>query len=230
MKPLRPLLLATLLAATAPALHALPGQMPPGVAWQAVQDEADIERAFAQAREQHKPLLLYWGAVWCPPCNQLKATLFNRQDFIARSQGVLPLYLDGDAPGAQRLAARFKVRGYPTMVLLGEQGQEITRLPGEVDAPQYLRALQGALAGGRPIAQVLGPPAPADAIKPLRLMVNFTFAADGSQIARGFVALDRPINPGLAEQITRCAHSAMQPLTISPANNSIYIETLFQLP
>ncbi len=201
MKPLRPLLLATLLTATAPALHALPGQMPPGVAWQAVQDEADIERAFAQAREQHKPLLLYWGAVWCPPCNQLKATLFNRQDFIARSQAVLPLYLDGDAPGAQRLAARFKVRGYPTMVLLGEQGQEITRLPGEVDAPQVMRVLQLGLSGGRPVAAVLADARAGRALRPAewQLLAFYGWDTDEDRLVP---AAQRPAL--LAELAARC--------------------------
>ena len=147
--------LCTALAWLAPAAHALNDHGPGAVAWLSAQADADIDAAFAQAREQRKPVLLYWGAVWCPPCNQLKATLFNRQDFVERSKAVVPVYLDGDAPGAQKLASRFKVRGYPTMILLNPAGQELTRLPGEIDAPQVLAALQRGLAGGRPVAQVL---------------------------------------------------------------------------
>ena len=83
-------------------------------------------------------MFVYWGAKWCPPCNQVKATLFNRQDFIERSRSFVPVYVDGDSPGAQKLGARFHVSGYPTMVLFNPQGNEVTRLPGEVDAgPLY---------------------------------------------------------------------------------------------
>ena len=109
-------------------------------------------------------MLLYWGAKWCPPCNQLKATLFNRQDFIERSRAFVAVEIDGDRPGAQKLGARFKVRGYPTMVLFTPAGAEITRLPGEADAPQVMAVLQQGLAGGRPVKAVL---ADARAGKPL---------------------------------------------------------------
>ncbi|MDO8729332.1 MAG: thioredoxin family protein, partial [bacterium] len=93
-----------------------------GINWR---KDNDVDAAFALAKASHKPLFLYWGAVWCPPCNQVKATIFNRQDFIDKSRHFVPVYLDGDTPGAQKLAARFKVRGYPTMILLKADGSEI---------------------------------------------------------------------------------------------------------
>jgi hypothetical protein len=85
----------------------------------------------------------------------VKATLFNRQDFIERSRAFVPVYIDGDSPGAQKLGMRFKVRGYPTMVLFTPEGTELTRLPGEVDARQYNEVLQLGLGARRPVKAVL---------------------------------------------------------------------------
>jgi thiol-disulfide isomerase/thioredoxin len=146
---------AALIALAAPSFAA-PGELPSNnVAWLTAAADADIERAFGQARAQKKPVLLYWGATWCPPCNQLKATLFNRQDFAAKSKHFVAVFVDGDRPAAQKLGARFKVSGYPTLVLFTPEGQEITRLPGEADPPQVLFLLEQGLAGGRPVASVL---------------------------------------------------------------------------
>lgn len=70
----------------------------------------------------------------------------------------------------------------------------------------------------------------AEAIKPLRYMLNFTFAADGSQITRGAATRDRPVNPGLAADITKCVEDVLTPVSVSPPGANIYIETPFQLP
>lgn len=135
---------------TAPAVQTAPAT----IAW--VKPEgANIEPIFAQAKAAGKPVFLYWGAVWCPPCNQIKATVFNRQDFIERSKLFVPVYLDGDTPGAQKLGAQFKVRGYPTMILFRPDGTELTRLPGEVDAASYMQVLSLGLASGSSVKESL---------------------------------------------------------------------------
>ena len=137
-------------AATRPTDHA-----DTGIAWKHASSDADVDAAFAQARAETKPVFVYWGAKWCPPCNQVKATLFNRQDFIERSRAFVPVYVDGDSPGAQKLGARFKVSGYPTMVLFDPQGTELTRLPGEVEAERYTQVLTLGMNAQKPVKDVL---------------------------------------------------------------------------
>ncbi len=136
-------------------LAACAAQASDGIAWREASSNADVDAAFAQAKAESKPVFLYWGAKWCPPCNQVKATLFNRADFIERSKGFVPVYVDGDSPGAQKLGARFHVSGYPTMLLFSAQGTELTRLPGEVDPAAYTEVLTLGMNAKRPVKELL---------------------------------------------------------------------------
>jgi thiol-disulfide isomerase/thioredoxin len=125
--------------------------LPPGIAWFA----GDVDAAFAAARTADKPVFLYWGAEWCPPCAQIKSTIFNRREFQERSRLFVPVYLDGDTPSAQKQGERFGVVGYPTMILFKPDGTEITRLPGGVDVERYARILDVALADSQPVSELL---------------------------------------------------------------------------
>ncbi|MFZ4480874.1 MAG: thioredoxin family protein [Rhodoferax sp.] len=155
------------------------------VAW-VKPDGANIDPIFAQAKAANKPVFLYWGAVWCPPCNQIKATVFNRRDFIDRSKLFVPVYLDGDTQGAQKLGARFKVRGYPTMILFRPDGTELTRLPGEVEASQYMQVLGLGLAAGssakESLSAVLAGRGAALAPDAWRLLAFYSWEQDEAQL------------------------------------------------
>jgi thiol-disulfide isomerase/thioredoxin len=100
-------------------------------------------------------VFLYWGAEWCPPCAQIKTTIFARREFQDRSKLFVPVYLDGDTPSAQKHGERFGVVGYPTMILFKPDGTEITRLPGGVDVARYAKILDVALADARPVSTIL---------------------------------------------------------------------------
>src|SRR4026208_2064150 len=93
--------------------------LPRGIGW----FDGEVDAAFAAAKAADKPLFLYWGAEWCPPCSQIKATIFNQREFQERSRLFVPVYLDGDTPSAQKHGETFAVNGYPTMILFRSAGK-----------------------------------------------------------------------------------------------------------
>src|SRR5262249_22312773 len=114
-----------------------------------------VDAAFAQAKRENKPVFLYWGAVWCPPCLELKATVFAQPAFIQKSRLFIPVYLDGDSATGQRAGASFGVVGYPTLVILTPERREVLRLSGGLDLRQYETALDVSLQEVVPVSQLL---------------------------------------------------------------------------
>ena len=154
--------------------------LPPGIEWFA----GDVDAAFAAAKAANKPVFLYWGAEWCPPCAQIKTTIFARREFQERSRLFVPVYLDGDTPSAQKHGERFGVVGYPTMILFKPDGTEITRLPGGVDVARYAKILDVALADARPVASILaaarsGEPVTANDWK---LLAYYSWSTDNGRV------------------------------------------------
>ena len=123
----------------------------PGIAW----FKGDVDAAFEAAKAGNKPVLLYWGAQWCPPCKQLKSAVFSRPDFIEKSKLFVAVYLDGDLPDAQKWGDVFRVTGYPTVVVLKADRTEITRISGNMDLSLYAGVLDDALGDVRPVKVVV---------------------------------------------------------------------------
>jgi protein disulfide-isomerase len=133
------------------AQHVTHANEPRDIAW----FDGSLQGAFIVAKRENRPVLLYWGAEWCPFCHTLKSTVFSRPDFIAKSHLFLPVYLDGDDDGAQKWGEQFGIQGYPTLIVLDPEQHEIIRLGAGRDVAQYAALLDMALEDVQPVDALL---------------------------------------------------------------------------
>ncbi|MDH3743499.1 MAG: thioredoxin family protein [Acidobacteriota bacterium] len=117
--------------------------------------EGTPDEAFAYAKAKGKPLFLYWGAEWCPPCHYLKDKIFHRPEFVGRSREFVAVYLDGDDASAQILGEQLDVQGYPTVMVYSAEGEELLRMPSDVPVSRYAAIMDRALRLDRPVKEIL---------------------------------------------------------------------------
>jgi thiol-disulfide isomerase/thioredoxin len=138
-------------AAAAPSAGAEKGSPADLIPW----FQGSVEEAFVLAKAERRPVFLYWGAVWCPPCHALRTKLFTRPEFQARLAATVAVYLDGDTARAQIWGEKLGTQGYPTVIVFDADGREVTRIPSMLPFEQYGEVLTRALDATRPIAEVL---------------------------------------------------------------------------
>jgi thiol-disulfide isomerase/thioredoxin len=128
-----------------------PHGAPAGISWY----PGDLTEALSAAQQRHRPVFVYFGAVWCPPCQDLKATVFKRKDVLDRLQLFVPVYIDGDSPDAQRWMQQLHAIAYPTVLILSSEGSEIDRVMGGMNLDRYASVLDVGLKATRPLKQIL---------------------------------------------------------------------------
>jgi uncharacterized protein YyaL (SSP411 family) len=162
MKPL-PRRLVILLAAFSAAAAARAD----GIAWGGWSEDA-----FAQARREHKFVLLDLEAVWCHWCHVMDATTYRDPSIVALV-GSRYVAIRVDQDSRPDLANRYEDYGWPATIIYAPDGTEIVKKQGYVEPAAMARLLRAVIDDPSPVnygdgaAEAAGP-APTGELAPER--------------------------------------------------------------
>jgi len=100
----------------------------------------DFAVAQAEAKQTGKPMLLYFTADWCGPCQSMKRTTWADANVDQALQQYVPTRIDIDRNA--ELAMEYRIESIPQMLVIGEDGAISKRFSkGAVNAADFLEWL-----------------------------------------------------------------------------------------
>lgn len=123
-----------------------------GVRWR---EPATLDEALGEARRGGHLVLIDVFATWCGPCHQMDREVYARDDVAAALDAdFVTVRVDGEQGLGAEVAARYRVTGYPTLLVLDAEGQEIDRVLGTATPEELLKTLANWRAGRGTLADL----------------------------------------------------------------------------
>ena len=120
--------------------------------------DGSFDDACKAAREKGKVVMIDFYTTWCGPCKLLdRYTWPDKSVKNWLSERTIPLKIDAEKN--RPLAARYKIRSYPTMVFLRPDGSELGRTIGFQQPQVFLTNAKKAI-GGNDVIAAKSSPAP----------------------------------------------------------------------
>lgn len=107
-----------------------------------------VQQALAEARARHAPIFVDFHAAWCHNCYFMQKNVMTGPEWEAVKQRAVVIELDGDSPEGGYWFNQWKVGGYPTYVVLDENGGEIGRILGDRPRAKFYQELNPILERG----------------------------------------------------------------------------------
>lgn len=96
-------------------------QPPAAIRW-----GGDLQAAVTSSRAAGKPVLLVFSATWCAPCQEMKRSVWSRDDVADLVHtSYLPVHLDVDSESGKTAGRQYAVDVVPTVLVLDADGTAI---------------------------------------------------------------------------------------------------------
>jgi len=109
-------------------------------------DIYQLEVALAKADAHDKLVIADMSAIWCPTCRKLDKTIFANDNVKkAIEQDFVFARVEYDSAQGKAFMQKYKVTGFPVLLVLNRDGEKLTRLPLTFDANEFIGNLNKVL-------------------------------------------------------------------------------------
>ncbi|MBI2826877.1 MAG: thioredoxin family protein [Planctomycetia bacterium] len=115
----------------------------PIVARGAISFVEGYDRGLALAKNDRRPILVFFTASWCQYCHQMANEAFTQNQVVNLSRQFLCVLVDADAE--PQVCRQLNVRGFPTIQFLSPDGGPLHRVVGKRPGQQLVIDMQTAL-------------------------------------------------------------------------------------
>jgi thioredoxin 1 len=91
---------------------------------------------FLEIIQQDKPVLVDFFAEWCGPCKMMSPILKEVKDVLGDKVSIIKIDVDKNQP----LAAKYQVRGVPTLILF-KNGKQLWRESGVIQKADLIKLM-----------------------------------------------------------------------------------------
>jgi thioredoxin 1 len=127
--------------------------------------ESSLKSALKDAKENGKPVIAVFSAVWCGPCQTMKKEVYPSDAIKPFHDKFNWAYLDTDDSSNEKAAAEFGVSGIPHIQFIDKDGKPLDKQVGSSAPEDFAKTLTSVLAKAGPATPAAAPKSALDKMK-----------------------------------------------------------------